>query len=235
MALQPDDKPLLGGLFTEVNGQTRTAIARLNPDGMLDSMFVPIQFPVFSEASIGSLVVQTNGGVIVSGNFPSVNGHTNILRLNPDGTLDSRFVTVYGSAQLVLQPNQQLLVGGTTRIWGIDFPPLLQSMAKSGTTVNLTWYAIPDRAYEVQYTGELSVGGWTNWPGHVVVATGDIATPGGFGAWVCGANVLSGCRTAVTQPCPVLQHLHVVDYQMPFPPTSHCLCRSNFRNKLHAP
>ncbi len=120
-------------------------------------------------------MVQTNGGIIVSGTFPSINGHTNILRLKPDGTLDNRFVTVYGPAQLVLQTDQQLLVGSTTRISGTDFPPVLQAMTKIGTTVNLTWYAIPGQTYEVEYTGALSADGWANWPGHVVAA-GDAAS-----------------------------------------------------------
>lgn len=175
LALQPDGKLVLGGLFTEVNGQTNTAVARLNTDGTLDSTFVPLQFPFFSEASVRSLVLQTNGGIIISGSFPTVNGHTNILRLNPDGSLDDNFRTTYGPGLLALQANQQLLVDGTVRLWGSDFPPVLQSLTKTGTTVNLTWYAIPGRSYQVQYTAELAIGDWTNWPGYVVSA-GDTAS-----------------------------------------------------------
>ncbi|HTL16250.1 MAG TPA: delta-60 repeat domain-containing protein, partial [Patescibacteria group bacterium] len=174
LALQRDGKVLVGGLFTEVNGQTRTAIARLNPDSTLDSTFMPLQFPITSEASIASIVLQTNGAIIISGGFPSVGGHTNILRLNVDGTLDDRFMTVYGADRLALQPNQQLLVG-PTRLWAKDFPPVLQPVAKSGSTMNLAWHAIPDRAYQVQYAVDPSMGNWTNWAGPVA-ATSDFVT-----------------------------------------------------------
>src|SRR5262249_8703829 len=41
IALQPDGKLLIGGEFTRVNGNSRTGIARLNPDGTLDGSFDP--------------------------------------------------------------------------------------------------------------------------------------------------------------------------------------------------
>ena len=36
IARQPDGKAIIGGAFTEVNGETRTGIARLKTDGALD-------------------------------------------------------------------------------------------------------------------------------------------------------------------------------------------------------
>src|SRR6185437_12697169 len=39
LAVQGDDKVLIGGNFTGVNGVSRTNIARLNADGTLDSGF----------------------------------------------------------------------------------------------------------------------------------------------------------------------------------------------------
>ena len=39
--LQPDGKLLIGGHFTKVNGVTRQSVARLNPDGTLDTSFDP--------------------------------------------------------------------------------------------------------------------------------------------------------------------------------------------------
>ena len=41
LALQSDGKILLGGWFNMVNGAARTNLARLNPDGSLDSSFSP--------------------------------------------------------------------------------------------------------------------------------------------------------------------------------------------------
>lgn len=39
MLLQPDGKVIIGGIFTEVDGVSRSAIARLNSDGSLDTSF----------------------------------------------------------------------------------------------------------------------------------------------------------------------------------------------------
>jgi hypothetical protein len=36
---QPDGKILIGGFFSSIQGETRLAIARLNPDGSLDTGF----------------------------------------------------------------------------------------------------------------------------------------------------------------------------------------------------
>src|SRR5262245_57047186 len=41
MVVQPDGKILLGGEFTTVLGVARNRIARLNPDGTLDTVFNP--------------------------------------------------------------------------------------------------------------------------------------------------------------------------------------------------
>ncbi len=41
LAIQPDNKILVGGDFNQVNGQVHAGIARLNPYGDLDSGFEP--------------------------------------------------------------------------------------------------------------------------------------------------------------------------------------------------
>jgi len=40
---EADGKIVIAGAFTLVNGQSRTNIARLNPDGTLDMSFYPRQ------------------------------------------------------------------------------------------------------------------------------------------------------------------------------------------------
>lgn len=45
IALQTDGKVLIGGLFTQVNGTTRSYLARLNVDGSLDGSFAPASAP----------------------------------------------------------------------------------------------------------------------------------------------------------------------------------------------
>ena len=41
LAVQSDGKILMGGFFTAIGGETRNYIARLNPDGSLDTAFNP--------------------------------------------------------------------------------------------------------------------------------------------------------------------------------------------------
>ena len=86
---------LVGGFFTQVNGQPRSGIACLASNGELDSGFAPVLLgdPF---AVVFAIAVQLDGKVVVGGAFNSVNGVscTNIARLNRDGTLDTGFRTV---------------------------------------------------------------------------------------------------------------------------------------------
>src|SRR5436190_4327461 len=73
LAVQPDQKILIGGEFTSVNGTPRNHIARLNPDGSLDTTFDP---GIGLDASVQAFALQTNGAVIIGGLFSTVNGAT---------------------------------------------------------------------------------------------------------------------------------------------------------------
>lgn len=71
IALQADGKILVGGEFTRFNGFTRTRIARLNPDGSVDTQFNP---PGGADERIWTLDVQADGKVLLGGAFFRVNG-----------------------------------------------------------------------------------------------------------------------------------------------------------------
>jgi len=110
MALQADGKILLGGSFSELDANpvatsttstgtvtaitpptTRNGLARLNPDGSLDTNFNP---NVSMPGTIYTMDVNpTNGQIVVGGIFSSVGGtaRTNVARINSDGSLDSGF------------------------------------------------------------------------------------------------------------------------------------------------
>ena len=90
MALQPDGKVLIGGYFNSVNNTPRSGIARLNPDGSLDTGF---QNGMTGADAVLSLVLQPDGKVIIGGGFTSVNGVTRyrIARLNANGSVDPLF------------------------------------------------------------------------------------------------------------------------------------------------
>jgi uncharacterized delta-60 repeat protein len=112
LAVQPDEKILLGGAFSTVAGQARAGLARLNPDGTLDPGFNP-----GTDGRVYCLALQKDGKILVAGFFNSLGGQPRIGlgRLNSDGTLDSSFNPIPDKNfiyALALQPDGRILVGG---------------------------------------------------------------------------------------------------------------------------
>ena len=121
LAIEPDGKILIGGIFTTLGGggtgtTPRSYIGRLNPDGNLDTSFDP-----GTNNEVDALAVQPDGKILVGGGFTTLGGggsgtttRNRIGRLNPDGSLDNSFDP--GADDLVLalavQPDGKILVGG---------------------------------------------------------------------------------------------------------------------------
>ncbi|HBE82436.1 MAG TPA: hypothetical protein DDW24_06620, partial [Blastocatellia bacterium] len=118
IAIQPDGKVLIAGQFNNVNGQPRWRFARLNVDGSLDNTFnVNAAYPG-SNGTTYSIHVQADGKIIVCGGFsrfgdPNIT-RSNIVRLNPNGTVDNSFSPNFGSAtyDARIQPDGKILVVG---------------------------------------------------------------------------------------------------------------------------
>jgi len=66
IALQPDNRILLGGEFTRYDGVTRGHLTRLNPDGSVDPT---INFGVGCNSYVASLVVQPDDSILLGGGF----------------------------------------------------------------------------------------------------------------------------------------------------------------------
>jgi len=86
-SLQTDGKIIIGGLFNTISGIVRNNIARLNTDGSLDLSFAPVEGVSHfgtGGAYLTSSAVQTDGKIIVGGQFTNYDGiRTNtIVRLN---------------------------------------------------------------------------------------------------------------------------------------------------------
>jgi len=116
MAVQIDGKILLGGGFSVVNGQLRTNIARLNPDGTLD-----LGFLAEVNAPVVDLALQPDGKILIAGGFTALSGLpcNAVGRLHPDGTVDSTFnilsnASDYGVSAfcLGLQKDGKVVVAG---------------------------------------------------------------------------------------------------------------------------
>src|SRR5208282_869382 len=72
LALQPDGKVLMGGYFTQIQpfggpGTGNGHIARVNPDGSVDTSFTPIAGDV-----VRTIVLQPNGQILIGGQFTTV-------------------------------------------------------------------------------------------------------------------------------------------------------------------
>jgi uncharacterized delta-60 repeat protein len=90
IAFQSDGKILIGGTFTEVNGQPQQYLARLRSDGSLDRAF---SAPLVLNGSVTALAVQHDGKILIGGFFDGLNGGApGIGRLRRHGSVDKRFV-----------------------------------------------------------------------------------------------------------------------------------------------
>lgn len=111
---QPDGKVVVGGAFSTVNNTNRLRIARLNGDGKLDLTFDP---GTGANGIVRAIAVQTNGQVIIAGEFTTVNGapHSRIARLNANGSVDAAFnPSLNGNGlALAIQEDGKILVGGS--------------------------------------------------------------------------------------------------------------------------
>lgn len=124
--LPPDGRPVIGGLFSAVEGAYRGGVARLNTDGSVAPTFLDglaglastdIFFPI---PSVSAFALQSDGKFVIGGRFNLVNGvpRDQIARLHGDGGLDSSFLESLSGVNglvlsLALQGNGKPLVGGS--------------------------------------------------------------------------------------------------------------------------
>src|ERR1700682_2221488 len=116
VVVQPDGKILLGGDFTTLspNGGaavTRNHIARLNPDGTLDTFFNPN-----ANGIVNSIAVQADGKILACGAFTSIGGQPRnyIARLDATTGLADSFNPNANNTVLAiaLQADGKILTGG---------------------------------------------------------------------------------------------------------------------------
>jgi uncharacterized delta-60 repeat protein len=116
ITLQPDGKILVGGQFTFYNGANVKNLARLNTDGTIDASF---SSSYTTSSIIRKIVVQQDNKIVIGGYFSFYSGisRNNILRLNPDGTLDNYFHPGSGAnwviTSLAIQPDANIIIGGS--------------------------------------------------------------------------------------------------------------------------
>jgi len=119
LALQPDGKVVIGGRFDRINGIDRRGLARFNRDGTLDPSF---QFVCTNDLTVVSLVQQSDQKLVFlgrrAGSGEPLLPYTGLVRLNPDGSLDTEFTNVWSGSWvpyvrcLAVQADGRILVGG---------------------------------------------------------------------------------------------------------------------------
>jgi len=115
LALQPDGKVMIGGNFANFNGTPRKNIARLNADGSVDISFDP---GTGANSDVISISLQSTGKIIAAGLFTTFNATAKkgVLRLNPDGTIDTSFLSGPGVNSYVwttsVLPDDRIYIGG---------------------------------------------------------------------------------------------------------------------------
>jgi uncharacterized delta-60 repeat protein len=167
LAPQTDNKLIVAGDFTNVNGVARSRLLRLNTDGSLDTNFMAV---VITNGIIYALALQPDGKILAAGSFTSVNGRTRtrIARFYSDGSLDLDFDAGVGPNNTVyaigLQRDGRVIIGGSfTSVNGITRNGLARLRGDPTTVPNIrpgyqllngaftiTWDSQAGRSYIVE-------------------------------------------------------------------------------------
>ncbi|MGD0261571.1 MAG: immunoglobulin domain-containing protein [Verrucomicrobiota bacterium] len=162
-AVQPDGGILLGGAFAAVNGSSsRYHLARLFDNGSLDSTFFTNGSGVSS--TVWCLAVQTDGRIVIGGDFASVNGtaRTRVARLNVNGTVDGSFVPTNSITSSVLavavQSDNKVIIGGS--FYG--YAPAYNARLNADGTLDTAFSSYPNNTVDaigIQSDGKIVIGG----------------------------------------------------------------------------
>lgn len=122
IAVQPDDKIIVGGFFTSFDGASANRLIRLHVNGARDTSFnIGTGFNLTDSANIigvHNVLLQSNGKLVVQGSFTTFNGSpcNKIIRLHSNGSFDSSFsldsATCENTSQFIIQPDDKLICIG---------------------------------------------------------------------------------------------------------------------------
>lgn len=192
LAVQADGKVVVVSNLSGVGG----IISRLNTDGSIDASFTPT-----SNSLVNSVVIQTDGKILLGGTFTAINGTTRnrIARLNANGTLDTTFDPDADDAvqAIALQSDGKPIIGGAfNRVSGLPrvrvarlgtITPVVQSLG--ATTGTVTWTRAGSSPEVSSVTFEKSSDGriWTS--------LGQASRVGTSSNWTLNTSGLPGLNT----------------------------------------
>ncbi|HEY0427206.1 MAG TPA: FG-GAP-like repeat-containing protein [Pyrinomonadaceae bacterium] len=143
--VQPDNKILVGGQFTYVNGTVRKNVVRFNADGTLDTSFNTTNLFLYS---ITALELLPDGKILT-------NDQNNVVRLNSNGTLDIDYGTDGGGnviSDIKALPDGRSLVAKGAKLFRHNTDGSIDS--SFNVTVSGTIYKVA-----LQPDGKILIGG----------------------------------------------------------------------------
>jgi uncharacterized delta-60 repeat protein len=136
-----DGKIIVGGEFSTFDESMVNGIAKLNKDGTLDTTF---RNSLPFSTNVNSIAIQKDGKIIAGGLFVDARrsfnnsfNPQNIVRLNPNGGLDTNFNTGTGFSSMIhaicIQQDGKILVGGDFKSFNRKKVPNLVRLNSNGT------------------------------------------------------------------------------------------------------
>lgn len=125
MAIQPDNKTIIAGGFSRVDGVTLPGFARLLENGRRDPTFTPQVMNAFASTDVRAIQLLSDGRMYIGGDFLKIGSNTNlkyIARLTPDGLPDPGFTPPVFSGDfgrvnaISILDDGKILVGGSNLI-----------------------------------------------------------------------------------------------------------------------
>jgi uncharacterized delta-60 repeat protein len=161
LILQNDGKVLIGGDFTNYNGTIASGIARIHPNGALDTTFHP-GVSLLMNVIGRKIAMQSDGKIIV------INSNGNLARLNSNGSVDTTFYSVGGLSggngltQIVILNDDKIVIAGSFDTYGGEVRRGLARIKANGTldtTFNPSGFTYFERAYRmlIQADGKILV------------------------------------------------------------------------------
>lgn len=146
VVIQNDGKILVSGLFTSISGSAVSHLARLNPNGTVDTT-------LNQGAGFGSDLIDVNiqrdQKILACGYFTTYSGSTRnrVIRLNESGSIDTSFNIGTGlnnyATRIYVEPTGKIIVVGNFTTY-------------SGSTQNRIVRINPDGTRDTTFTGSFS-------------------------------------------------------------------------------
>ena len=160
IAIQSDQKIIVGGNFISFNGVSQKRIVRLNSDGSLDQTFD--SGTGFSKNDVRSILVQPDGRILVGGGFSGMYKNvavSRLIRLMPSGAFDNSFLAPLNNVlyDMKFTYDYKLIVGGNfNSVGGISKHRIARLKLCVNTTVwnGISWSNGPPSAGKDVYFKE---------------------------------------------------------------------------------